>query len=107
MFVREAPAVAVNTNEIIPQREPETLPVGISVHVILICSNPFRDNPKTQRLSSPQPLPALLTVCVFPDVGHPGGVCEGARLHLPEDGRHHHHSFPTASHRPLQRGSRD
>lgn len=45
MFVREAPAVAVNTNEIIPQREPETLPVGISVHVILICSNPFRDNP--------------------------------------------------------------
>ena len=43
--VIEAPAVAVNTNEIIPQREPETLPVGISVHVILICSNPFRANP--------------------------------------------------------------
>lgn len=42
--MREAPAVAVNTNEIIPQREPETLPVGISVHVILICFNPFRDN---------------------------------------------------------------
>lgn len=42
---REAPAVAVNTNKIIPQREPETLPVSISVHVILICFNPFRDNP--------------------------------------------------------------
>lgn len=55
MRVREcvcerAPAVAVNTNEIIPQREPETLPVGISVHVILICSNPFRDNPTSAPL---------------------------------------------------------
>lgn len=45
MHVTEAPAVAVNTNEIKPQRKPETLPVGISVHVILICSNPFRANP--------------------------------------------------------------
>lgn len=51
VYVREAPAVAVNTNEIIPQREPETLPVGISVHVILICSNPFRDNPNLSRSS--------------------------------------------------------
>lgn len=49
VYVSEAPAVAVNTNEIIPQREPETLPVGISVHVILICSNPFRDNPNLSR----------------------------------------------------------
>lgn len=49
---REAPAVAVNTNEIIPQRKPKTLLVGISVHVILICSNPFSDNPNL-RLSFP------------------------------------------------------
>lgn len=51
--VTEAPAVAVNTNEIIPQREPETLPVGISVHVILICSNPFSANPDPRPLFPP------------------------------------------------------
>lgn len=53
----EAPAVSVNTNEIIPQRQPETLPVGIFVHVILICTNPFRDNPNLRPLFSPQPPP--------------------------------------------------
>lgn len=52
----EAPAVSVNTNEIRPQRQPETLPVGIFVHVILICSNPFRDNPNLRpRLFPPPP----------------------------------------------------
>lgn len=56
---REAPAVSVNTNEIIPQRQPETLPVGIFVHVILICSNPFRDNPN---LSPSLPLNVSLPV---------------------------------------------
>lgn len=59
MRAREAPAVAVNTNEIIPQRKPKTLLVGISVHVILICSNPFRDNPNL-RLSFPRCSPLCL-----------------------------------------------
>lgn len=61
VYVSEAPAVAVNTNEIIPQREPETLPVGISVHVILICSNPFRDNPNL----SPSFPPMFLSLYFF------------------------------------------
>lgn len=79
VYVREAPAVAVNTNEIKPQREPETLPVGISVHVILICSNPFRDNPN---LSPSFPLNGSLPFLIvsllsFPDVGHLGGICKG------------------------------
>lgn len=56
----EAPAVSVNTNEIIPQRQPETLPVGIFVHVILICTNPFRDNPNLRPLFSPPPPPPLI-----------------------------------------------
>lgn len=58
----EAPAVSVNTNEIIPQRQPETLPVGIFVHVILICTNPFRDNPNLRPLfSPPPPLPPIFS----------------------------------------------
>lgn len=60
--VRAAPAVVVNTNEIIPQGQPETLPVGISVYVILICSNPFRDNlcPSARTRS----LPSCLSCCL-------------------------------------------
>lgn len=81
---REAPAVAVNTNEIIPQRKPKTLLVGISVHVILICSNPFRDNPNLS-LSFPWWFPLclashsvspLLFFLICPDVEHLGGICK-------------------------------
>lgn len=79
---REAPAVAVNTNEITPQREPKTLLVGISVHVILICSNPFRDNPNlTLSFLSVSLSVLLLTLSplffflICPDVEHLGGIC--------------------------------
>lgn len=95
----EAPAVSVNTNEIIPQRQPETLPVGIFVHVILICSNPFRDNPNLRPLFSSSAFHSLST-----DAGHLGGVCARKQLHLHEDGRHDHDSFPAAAYRSLQRG---
>lgn len=99
----EAPAVSVNTNEIIPQRQPETLPVGIFVHVILICSNPFRDNPNLRPLFSPQPSSASFYF-LSADVGHLRGVRPRKQLHLHEDGRHDGDRFPAAAHRSLQRG---
>lgn len=110
VYMTEAPAVAVNTNEIIPQREPETLPVGISVHVILICSNPFRANPNLSPSLPPLPI-SVFTISLlcsssisFPDAGYLGSVCKGTELLVPENGRDDHNSFPTATHRSLQRG---
>lgn len=115
VYVTEAPAVAVNTNEIIPQREPETLPVGISVHVILICSNPFRANPNLNPslliFACPSCLFFFLTVFLlsssyisFPDAGHLGSVCTGTELLVRENGWDDHNRFTTAAHRSLQRG---
>lgn len=109
----KVPAVPVNTNEIIPQREPETIPVGISVHVILICSNPFRANPN---LSPSFPFSANLFLSSFsvfllsqrdpyvPDAGYIGSICNGEQLLIPKNGRNNHDSFSTAIDCSLQPG---
>lgn len=86
-----------NRNEIWLQREPKTHTVGTSVHVILISLNPISTNPVLNALSE--------TISpTHTDAGDLGGVCEGERLLVSQNGRHYHHCIQTASDRSIQPG---
>lgn len=89
-----------NRNEIWLQREPKTHTVGTSVHVILISLNPISTNPVLNALSE--------TISpTHTDAGDLGGVREGERLLVSQNGRHYYHCIQTAYDHSIQPGEQE